>query len=158
MKMKIKMKANNKLIMLGLLSIAILLAFFTWKYTAQTLDFECRTKMKRMLFANDTCNKSSVFEVFFSMQKDGNGYLLVSGSYSCSDSQQISVDGMDKFTYKKEGTYYSLGFLNKKRELNEIFNVLNYENIKIKITELTNGDYIIATPIEIIMLCSKDMS
>ncbi|MCW6651912.1 hypothetical protein, partial [Yersinia ruckeri] len=97
-----------------------------------------------------------IFDVFFSMQNNGEGYLLVSGTYSCHDSEQTSVDGMIRFKHKKEGSYHSIDFDNKNKELSEIFDVLNYDNIKIKITELSNNDYIISTPIETIMVCSKE--
>ncbi|CNC53259.1 Uncharacterised protein [Yersinia intermedia] len=150
------MKRNTKLFVLLFLILTFFLTFFVWKYLVQDEGFECRAQMKRILIADNTCNKSSVFDVFLSMQHNGEGYLLVSGTYSCPDSDQTSVDGIERFTYKKEGNYFSLYFNNKNKKLGDIFNVLDYDNIKIKITPMTNGDYIIASPIETIMMCSTE--
>ncbi|ARZ00585.1 hypothetical protein QMA0440_01241 [Yersinia ruckeri] len=156
MKMKINMIKYKKQVALLFLAVSLLITFFTWDYIATNQGFECHGQMKRKLFVNSTCNKNSIFDVFFSMQNNGEGYLLVSGTYSCHDSEQTSVDGMIRFKHKKEGSYHSIDFDNKNKELSEIFDVLNYDNIKIKITELSNNDYIISTPIETIMVCSKE--
>lgn len=156
MKIEIEVKKHKKKLFFVFLPLLVLVSFITWNYMISNQSFECRAQMKRRMFENGTCNKNSFFDVFFSMQNNGRGYFLVSGTYSCHGSEQTSVDGMLVFTHKNDGSYQSIYFNNKNKELSNIFNVLNYDNIKIKITELTNNNYIISTPIETIMVCLKE--
>nr|WP_314266584.1 hypothetical protein [uncultured Moellerella sp.] len=149
------MKSKTKFsLILMLLIMVVFSAYLGWGHRSKQGDFECRARMHAKLIDN-TCGKNSVMDVFLSMHHDGKGYFLVSGSHSCPKTESKSITGIINFTYDREGSYYSINMSQRSPDMIELFNGLKNDNIKIKITEMNNDNYIISSPIETFMLCTK---
>ncbi|HGM5491177.1 TPA: hypothetical protein ACKP1B_002831 [Serratia fonticola] len=103
-----------------------------------------------------TCNKVSSVDVFLSLHGDGIGYLLVAGTHACMNAEVKVINGTVDFTYQKKGRYYSLYFGQRDPAVIALFDMLKDDDIKIKITEINNGDYIIASPMKTTMLCTVE--
>ncbi|CAI1939858.1 Uncharacterised protein [Serratia fonticola] len=151
MKMKTKIKPS----LLLLTTAVVVTAYWSWESQRQGSGFECRGRVHTKLIAN-ACNKSSVVDVFLSMHGDNKGYLLVSGTHSCSKTAPRAINGTVDFTYEREGSYYSIHMGQRHPELVELFDILKDDDIKIKVTSVNNGDYILTSPIETIMMCTED--
>ncbi|WP_145493970.1 hypothetical protein [Yersinia aleksiciae] len=150
--MKIKTKLS---LVLLLVIMVIFLAYFGWRNQLQQGDFECRARMHAKLMAND-CNKNSVIDIFLSARKDGSGYLLASGTHTCQKGELKSITGIVNFTSHKEGNYYSVHMSERSPGMLELFNGLKNDDIKVKVTQVNNHDYIISSPIETFMMCTTD--
>ncbi|MDU7468966.1 MAG: hypothetical protein E7K92_13760 [Serratia marcescens] len=149
---------KNKIYFSTLLVIAFsLLTYIGWRVTggSEEGDFECQAKLHVDMGA-DTCKGSSVFELFLSMHDNGKGYLLVTGSYSCPNSQKQFVDRAVDFTYKKEGSYYTLHFGARDHELTNISSIFKYDNIRIKMTKLDPMEYLFDVPLRSPFVCKKE--
>lgn len=154
MKTKMKMKVKFSLLLL-FLTAAVFMGYWGWKNLALDNGFECRGRVHAKLIAN-ACNKSSVVDVFLSMHGNGEGYLLVAGTHSCPKTTLKTINGVVDFTYTREGSYYSMHMGKRSPEMIELFDVLNHDDIKIKVTEVNNDDYIISLPFETLMMCTED--
>ncbi|MDN0111787.1 hypothetical protein [Yersinia mollaretii] len=149
-----KMKTKLSLVLL-LVMMVVFLAYLGWRSLPQQSEFECRARMHAKLIAND-CNKNSVVDIFLSIHNDGTGYLLASGTHSCPKTAIKSIRGIIDFTYRKEGRYYAIHMSKRSPDMLEIFNGLKNDDIKVKVTKVNNNDYIISSPIETFMMCTKE--
>lgn len=68
----------------------------------------------------------------------------------------VALDSVVSFTYSRDGGYYSLHLGQRGPAISELFDVLKYEEVKIKFTHLDSNDYIISSPIATLMLCTID--
>ncbi|HDG9775445.1 TPA: hypothetical protein PGG59_003824 [Raoultella planticola] len=149
------MKSKSALL-LPLLSVAALLVgYWIWGDFLKSQRFECNARVYTTLVTN-ACNKSSAVDVFLSLQEDGKGYLLVSGTHSCENTPLVKLDSVVRFTYYKEGGYYSLHLGPRSPSLIELFDVLRYDDVKLKFTRLDNIEYIVSSPLETLMICTAD--
>jgi hypothetical protein len=103
-----------------------------------------------------TSTKRSVVDVFLSLHGDGKGYLLVSGTHSVPKAPLVKLDSVVNFTYGKEGGYHSLHLGQRSPAVIELFEVLKYDDIKVKFTHVHSLDYLVSSPIETLMLCMVD--
>lgn len=147
---------NKLFLLLPLVVIAVMsVAYFTWGSFERDKGFECRARVYTKLIAN-TCNKSSALDIFLSMHGDGKGYLLVSGTHSCPKTVLVELDSVINFTYSRTGGYYSIHLGQRSSAIMEFFDILKYDDLKIKVTKVDNDDYIISSPIETIMTCTAE--
>lgn len=149
------MKNKFALLLPSLVVVALFVGYWDWESSEQDKRFECRARVYTKLIANAD-NKSSSMDVFLSLHGDGKGYLLVSGTYSVPKTPLVEVDSVVNFTYRRDGGYYSLHLGQRSPAVTEIFDVLKYDDIKVKFTHLVNNDYIVSSPIETLMLCTAD--
>jgi hypothetical protein len=117
-------------------------------------DFECRGRITTRNLGGD-CNRSSVADIFLSMYSKGNGYLLASGSWSCENTEEHPIDGIQNFTFNKEGEYYSMRFKDSKTHMELLNYTLRYHTLKLKITRLNSGDFLLRLPTENLMVCTR---
>ncbi|CAI1000898.1 hypothetical protein [Serratia fonticola] len=148
-----KSKMKGKLLIILFLIMLALGGGAAWQRLMQEAAFTCRAQIYRDVVTNE-CHKTSVFDLFLSMDNN-KGYLLVSGSYSCSNAMLTPVDGVVDFTYSKEGGYYSIYPDRKDKKLADIFGVLKFADIKMKITKFNHGVYMLSLPNEILMMCTE---
>lgn len=151
------MNKKTYALMIGvtLLALWIAIAWLSREDMPDENDFECWGRLHTRLQVDD-CQRTSAADIFLSMQSNGKGYLLVNGSWSCQNSAQNVVDGMVNFNFEKEGDYYSITARDKVHALDKILGVLRYASLKVKITNLNSGDYILALPNESLMICTSD--
>ncbi|MGU9760798.1 hypothetical protein ACV1BL_25255 (plasmid) [Serratia marcescens] len=117
--------------------------------------FECRAYV-RIGMAADTCQGESKFILFLSINGDGNGYFMVTGNYTCPSSNPVFVDEIVDFTYKKERGYDTIQLGPRSHEIVNIFDVLKYDDIKIKIMQLdTYGVYQLDSPLRTPTVCRR---
>ncbi len=149
------MKMSTKLsLTLLLVMMVVFLAYFGWRNLPQQSEFECRARMHAKLMAND-CNKNSVVDIFLSIQNDGKGYVMASGTHSCPKTEIKSINGIIDFTYRKEGNYYAIHMSKRTPDMILLFNGLKNDDIKMKVSKVNNNDYIISSPIDTFMMCTK---
>ncbi len=148
------MKTKLSLVLL-LVVIVVFLGYFGWRSLPQRADFECRARMHAKMLVANGCNKNSVVDIFLSVRADGSGYLLASGTHSCQKDELKSITSIVNFTSKKEGNYSSVHMSERSPGMLQLFNGLKNDDIKVKVTEVTNNDYIISSPIETFMMCTK---
>ncbi|QKJ01777.1 hypothetical protein [Yersinia mollaretii] len=137
-----------------LVMMVVFLAYLGWKNLPLQSEFECRARMHAKLIAND-CNKNSVVDIFLSIHNNGKGYLLASGTHSCPKTQVKSIDGIIDFTYRKDGNYYAIHMSKRSPDMLLLFNGLKSDDMKMKVSKVNNNDYIISSPIETFMMCTK---
>lgn len=150
------MKTKNKAL-LGtalLMAVIVILTLLIGKQQDIGSSFECHARVYTKLIAN-ACNKSSVVNVFLSMQ-DGKGELLVSGTHTCPRTPLATLHGTARFTYTREGSYFLLHLQPRSTEVIELFDVLKDDDIKLKITPLNSNDYMLETPIKTVLLCTTE--
>ncbi|MBE0153063.1 hypothetical protein [Serratia sp. PL7] len=145
---------NKLLVILLLLMILGVGGYAAWQQMAQGPFFTCRAQVHREV-ETKICNKTSAFDLFLSINGKNQGYLLISGSYSCPNAMPTHVDGVVNFTYSKEGDYYSFYIRGGGGKFADIFDVLKFDNIKMKLTKLNYGVYMISLPNEILMMCTE---
>lgn len=151
--MKTKMK--TKLLVLAMVMMVAWVVYAVWQRTLQDRVFECRAQLHTKI-AGYSCDRNSVFDVFISMHGNGEGYLLISGTYACPNASPKLADGIVDFRYKKEAGYYAIHMGERDSELINIFKVLKYDNIKLKISRVNTWDYILSLPNQTLMICTED--
>ncbi len=57
---------------------------------------------------------------------------------------------------KKEAGYYAIHMGERNPELANIFKVLKYDDIKLKISRVNTWDYILSLPNQTLMICTED--
>lgn len=117
--------------------------------------FECRARVYISLLAN-AVPKRSVVGVFLSLHGAGTGYLVVPGLHSVPKAPLVKVDSVVNFTYGKEGGYHLLHLGQRSPAVTELFEVLKYDDIRVKFIHVDSNDYIVSSPIETLMLCTVD--
>lgn len=144
-----------------LLVFAVIILFIHVFYSSKYFlihDFECRGRITTRNLGGD-CNRSSVADIFLSMhfkgKGKGNGYLLASGSWSCENTEDHPVGGIQNFTFNKEGKYYSVRFKDSKTHMESLNYTLRYHTLKLKITRLNSGDFLLRLPRENLMVCTR---
>ncbi|MGQ8776486.1 hypothetical protein ACUTQ5_19235 [Serratia sp. NA_112.1] len=153
-----RLKKPMVFLFIFLLSLLFLIIILTWGKNDRNQSFECRAKLSTLM-ASEVCqgnDMTSLLDVFLSFQENGKGYFIVLGRYSCPNEPPKLVDGMVDFIYKKEGKYYSLNLENRTKSLINLFKVLQYEKMKIKITELEKNNFILSLPLETPILCKHE--
>lgn len=118
-------------------------------------EFECWARLYSQSEFDD-CKRRSSFDVFFSFHENGEGYFLSDGTSSCRNEIPKYVGGLINFKYKKQGTYFSIHMEEKSKELSKFFSILNYNDIKLKITHLNSNDYVLTLPNENLLICTED--
>ena len=150
------MKTKNKALLGAalLMTIIVFLMFGIGKKQDIEPSFECHARVYTKQIANN-CNKSSMVNVFLSM-RDGKGELLVSGTHSCPRTPLVTLLGIARFAYTREGSYYLLHMEPRSPEVIELFDVLKEDYLKLKITPLNSYNYVIETPIKTVLLCTTE--
>lgn len=149
-------KINNYSLLIILFSLFVsTVSWATWQNTSGNKEFECwaRLHIKNTV---TSCQESSFIDVFFSFHGNGEGYFLADGSSSCLNQKPKSVGGILNFNYSKQGDYFSVKMKDSNPALAEIIKVLNYDQIKLKITKLNSSDYFMTLPNETLLICTED--
>ncbi|CAI1939488.1 hypothetical protein [Serratia fonticola] len=151
------MKMKIKLVLLLMMAAVVALSVGYWVWEADDPDsqFECRSRVYSKLIDN-ACNKSSTVDVFLSLQGDGEGYLLVSGTHSCPQTPLVELESIVNFTYSRKGGYYSIHLGQRNPAVIELFDALKDDNIKVKFTKVDDNNYIVSSPIETLMVCTTN--
>lgn len=151
--MKIKTKSNFFLLLL----VVPFLGYWGWKSVGQDQadGFECQARIHTKMAAN-TCQGESITELFLAMHGNGKGYVLLSGSYTCPNTEPKLVEKIVDFTYKKEGSYYAVNLGKVNPDLAVIFKVFRYEEVKFKITPLGAREYLLSSPWQTPMVCKRE--
>jgi|EndMetStandDraft_3_1072993.scaffolds.fasta_scaffold45548_3 hypothetical protein len=150
------MKFKNKILLVGFISIfsiAILLSLQT--YPRDAINFSCRGRLHTDII-NGECRSKSAADIFLSFNPQGEGFILVTGSRSCENSQRVKIDVLANFSYKREGDFYTMRVQNAGPDIEALFSPLKYKDIKMKITALNSGDYRLSLPNETLMVCTED--
>lgn len=151
------MTRKNKFFVLYFFVFILLAAgsWWRWDNVNHPEQFDCWGRLHtRNSLAN--CERQTNADIFLSMRQNGQGYLLISGGWTCKGTPLNSFDGLLNFNYEKQGDFYSLHMQTKNPELEEIFGLLKYPQIKLKVTQLNSGDNILSLPNEVLMLCTDD--
>lgn len=146
---------RNLILIVAVVTALAAVGYFRWKEAVQENALECRAKLHSRMAAN-TCQGISVFDIFLSIHGDGAGYFIVLGTYTCPNAPPKLVNSTVEFTYKKEGNYYAMNLEKRSPELPKLFNVLKYDEIKLKITRLSTSEYLLNLPFEPPMVCKRD--
>ena len=149
---KVYMKIKTKLVVFFLVLTACVIY---WINFHNDKGFNCWARLHTQGNVGN-CNGKSVYDIFLSMHSGGEGYILVSGEWSCKNSSPKSVDGIMNFSYIKNGDYYSIHMKERNPQLEAIFRVLTYRDIKLKVTAINSSDFILTLPNETLMLCTED--
>ncbi|SPZ62965.1 Uncharacterised protein [Serratia quinivorans] len=149
------MKINKKLTAFVLVIVVLIIGYVVWQCTKQDHVLECRARINTK-FQEDKRETNSVFGVFLSMQGNGKGYWLISGTSSNSLSPKDWTDGIVYFTYKKEGGYFSIHMEKRDVRLIEMFDALTYDDLKLKIAKINNRNYALSLPHEMLLICTED--
>jgi hypothetical protein len=135
--------------------IAVTLCVIFCKNMHKDEDFNCWARLHTSGHV-ENCERKSGYDIFLSLFSGGEGYILVSGEWSCKNSSPKSVDGIMNFSYIKQGDYYSIHMKERNPQLEAIFRVLTYRDIKLKMTELDSSEFVLALPNQTLMLCTED--
>jgi len=155
-KAKAAMKFKNKVLIIGALSALSVATVLAWQaYPRQAISFDCRGRLHTDII-NGACRSKSAADIFLSFNTQGEGFILAAGSRSCEKSQPVKVDAMAKFTYKREGDFYTLRVQRSGPDIEALFSPLKYKDIKMKITALNSGDYRLSLPNETLMVCTEE--
>jgi len=149
-----KNKMNSNLLIFLFLIILAFVVYSVWQRGVQAPVFTCRAHIVSEV-ATKTCDKTSVFDIFLSINEKDKGYILISGNYSCPNAEPTPVEGVIDFTYSKEGDYYSIYMGGRGDKFSDVSSVLKYGNLKMKITNLDHGVYMLSLPNDILMMCTK---
>ncbi|HGM5491174.1 TPA: hypothetical protein ACKP1B_002828 [Serratia fonticola] len=144
-------------IKLSLLVLLVVISsmYLGWREWRKDRSFECRARINSKLDANG-CNKTSAIDTFLALHGNGKGYMVLSGSYSCPNTELKTIDSTIDFTYQKAGGYYSLHLGPRSPEVIKLVGSLKNDEVKFKLTEMANGDYIITTPIQTVLMCTTE--
>lgn len=146
------MKIKTKILVFFL---AVTAGVIFWKNMHKDKGFNCWARL-HTLGNVENCKGKSVYDIFLSLQSGGEGYILVSGEWSCKNSLPKTVDGIMNFSYIKNGDYYSIHMKERNPQLEAIFRVLTYRDIKLKVTELNYSNFVLTLPNETLMICTED--
>lgn len=149
------MKSKLSLLLLMAAVAALCVGYWVWGGIGPGKEFECRARVYTRLIDN-ACNKSSTLDVFLSLHREGAGYLLVSGTHSCPKTPLVELESVINFTYRREGGYYSIHLGQRSPAVIALFDVLKDDDIKVKLTNVGDNDYIVSSPIETLMICTAD--
>mgnify|MGYP006924218389 CR=1 FL=1 len=150
------MKFKNKILLIGALSALSVATVLAWQtYPRQAMSFDCRGRLHTDI-VNSACRSKSAADIFISFNPQGEGFILAAGSWSCENSQPVKVDALAKFTYKREGDFYTMRVQSSYPGIEALFSPLKYKDIKMKITALNSGDYRLSLPNETLMVCTED--
>lgn len=92
--------------------------------------------------------------MFLTLNEKDKGYMLLSGTVIDRAELSTSFDRILRFTYRQEGSYYSMKIQNPAPELEDLIWILKFNDVKIKITPVNRYDYILSSPINTIMMCT----
>ena len=148
---------KTKLFVLPLLGmLASVLAYWGWNNFGRESSevFECQAHL-HLPMAVDTCQGESNFDFFLALHGDAKGYLIIEGKYACPNNPPTFVDSIVDFTYKQEGAYRAIHLGPRSADLTNIFSVLKYDEIKLKITPLDKGLYLLDLPLRTPLVCRK---
>lgn len=154
------MKKNNLLLIIIALIAIIIAVIKIYTQNKQDAEFNCRGRV----YVHDTqnfapCIRNSAFDVFFTMNGTGKGYIIISGTSTCSENTTMFFKNeIINFTYIKEDEFYSLNLGKRDKELVRFAKELRDDNLKIKIINLNSYDHIITSPIDTIMMCTTEKS
>ena len=146
------MKIKTKILVL-VVSVTVCVIFLKNMYKDK--GFNCWARL-HTLGTVENCKRKSMYDIFLSLQSGGKGYILVSGEWSCKNSSPKTVDGIMNFSYIKQGDYYSIHMKERNPQLEAIFRILTYRDIKLKMTALNSSDFVLALPNETLMICTED--
>lgn len=157
MTMFLTMKIKKKSSVFLLSVVGVLLGYWGWKSMIKEPEdgFECQARIHTRMAAN-TCQGDSITELFLAMHGNGKGYLVVSGSYTCPNAQPQLVEKTVEFTYKKEGSYFAVRFGARNPDLEVIFKLFKYDEVKFKIIPLGNREYLLSSPWQTPMVCKRE--
>lgn len=141
-------------IMMLFFIVPIVIAAGMWVVKLWTQDFNCSGKLISRIQDN-LCHKNSVADIFLSMNTNGHGYLLTSGTWSCKNSPEHYENVMQEITFRKQGKYYTVEFIGQRPHLDLLVKALGYTALKIKITRVNSGNYILTLPNEMLMVCTR---
>lgn len=149
-------KVNNYSFQIVLFALLLgIVSWAVWQNTSVDKEFECWARLHTKNNAT-SCQESSFIDVFFSFHGNGEGYFLADGSSSCLNQSSKPIGGILNFNYNKQGDYYSIKMRESNPLLSANFKVLNYKDIKLKITKLNSSDYIMTLPNETLLICTED--
>ncbi|MDW5512085.1 hypothetical protein [Serratia proteamaculans] len=146
------MKIKTKILVFFL---AVTACVIFWKNMHKDKGFNCWARL-HTLGNVENCKGKSVYDVFISLHSGGEGYILVSGEWSCKNSSPKTVDGIMNFSYIKQDDYYSIHMKERNPQLEAIFRVLTYRDIKLKVTAINSSDFVLTLPNETLMICTED--
>lgn len=142
----------------AMVAAAIGLAAFRFYSTTHVIpDFNChgRVYVHDDVFSGQ-CLRSSAFDVFFTLKKNGEGYALVSGTSLCAGEKAVVLkNDVVHYTYTKDGSFYTLHFKKRDSMIGRFAREFRENYLRIKITPVNNGNYIISTPVETMMMCTR---
>jgi len=127
-------------------------------YEDTPLNFTCRSKVYVLDESEySSCARKSSADFFLSINENGTGYMVVSGSSICIGEKDITtLTDIINFNYTKEADFYSFTLGKRKLGVSRISQLLKDDVIKLKISRVNSNDYIITTPISPIMMCTTD--
>ncbi|XGI78486.1 hypothetical protein ACED16_15400 [Enterobacter hormaechei] len=137
--------------------VAVLVVIISWRLWLNKDDvtpLECHARFYNEV-NNVPCDIKSRLDVFLSMSQ-GKGNFYLSGSHSCKRSDYREIKGTAYFNYERQGSYYRLHFQEANKDLQELFYILREKEVRLKITNLGNDDYIVTTPVNTLMMCTRD--
>lgn len=149
------MKINKKFTVFVLVIVVVTMAYIAWQHAKQHQVFECRARLHSKTL-EDKQETYSVFDVFLSMQGNGKGYWLISGTSASSLSPKDWTEGIVYFTYKKEGGYFSIHMDKRNPILMEMFDALTFDDLKLKITQINTWSYNLSLPHGTLLICTED--
>lgn len=150
------MKLKNKILLMGIFSALSMATVLAWQaYPRHAISFDCRGRLHTDII-NSAFRSKSAADIFLSFNPQGEGFILAAGSWSYENSQPIKVDALAKFTYKREGDFYTMRVQRSDSGIDALFSPLKYKDIKMKITALNSGDHRISLPNETLMVCTED--
>lgn len=151
---------KNKFLMI----IAIIVAVGFWLYVVwgerfHTDNLECRAQLEKEMGGACMGNRKDfgigTFDFLLSMYGDGQGYLIILGSYTCPGMQEVVVDSKLDFNYQTQGGYYLLKMRKTTDEVKKAFRVFTHREVEIKFTPLGKEEYQVSLPFEPSLVCKK---
>lgn len=151
---------KNKIFMF----IIIMAAIGFWFYVVfgdriYTDNLECRAQLEKEMGAacggNSKAFGMGTFDFLLSMYGDGQGYLIILGSYTCPGMQEVVVDRKLDFSYQTQGGYYLLKMRKTTDEVKKAFRVFTHREVEIKFTRLGKDEYQVSLPFEPTLVCKK---
>lgn len=150
------MSFRNKVLAICTVSFFSVTALLAWKnYPHQKISFDCRARLHTD-YNNGFCDLKSSADIFMSLNKDGAGFIIAAGQWSCKNSPPVTLDVLADFTYRREGNFYFLDLKRKDPGIDVLFSPLKYSEVIMKITDLDSEDSLISLPNQILMVCTDD--
>ncbi|NTY86592.1 hypothetical protein FCH33_07370 [Serratia fonticola] len=145
---------KNKLRLTIFLPVSVLvlamICFFMYPTDKQ---FSCVAKLNTDITENNHSTKA-LYDIFFLFDGDHTGYVVVEGTY-ISNGVYEKINTVFDFSYERQNDFYSIKkYGGKPPEFLPFF--LRWENTKLRLTRLSNDDFVISGPINpIFLVCTK---